>query len=181
MRARLAWAEEHKNWTWEDWKWVFWTDETWVNPGRHKKVKVTRRIGEVLHPDYLEPKIRKKIGWMFWGGISGAWGKGPSLFWEKDWGTITAESYSRHIVPIAAQYTSRWGLIFMQDNASGHVAKATLAEMERWGLRPIFWPANSPDLNPIETLWGWIKDYIQEKYPEVHRSYPRLRDAVNEA
>lgn len=69
----------------------------------------------------------------------------------------------------------------MQDNAPGHVAKATLAEMERWGLRPILWPANSPDLNPIETLWDWIKDYVQEKYPETHRSCPRLREAVIEA
>jgi transposase len=133
MKARLAWAGEHKNWTWEEWKWIFWTDETWVNPGKHKKVKVTRRVGEVLHPDCLEPKIRKKIGWMFWGGISGTWGKGPGLFWEKDWGTITSESYCRYVVPIIAHYTSRWRLILMQDNASGHVAKATLAEMERWG------------------------------------------------
>lgn len=180
-KARLAWAEEHINWTWDQWQWIFWTDETWVNPGKHKKVKVTRRVGEVLHPDCLEPKIRKKIGWMFWGGISGACGKGPGLFWEKDWGTITSESYCRHIVPIIAQYTSRWRLFFMQDNASGHAAKATLEEMEKWGLRPIFWPANSPDLNPIETVWDWIKDYVQEKYPEVHRSYPRLREAVIEA
>jgi hypothetical protein len=26
-----------------------------------------------------------------------------------------------------------------------------------------------------------VKDYIQEKYPEVQRSYPRLREAVTEA
>jgi ketohexokinase/beta-glucosidase len=180
-QARLAWALEHINWTWEQWQWIFWTDETWVNPGKHKKVKVTRRVGEVLHPDCLEPRIRKKIGWMFWGGISGAWGKGPGLFWEKDWGTITSESYCRHVIPIVAQYTSRWRLTFMQDNASGHLAKATLEEMARWGIRPIFWPANSPDLNPIETVWDWIKDYVQEKYPEVQRSYPRLREAVTEA
>ena len=69
----------------------------------------------------------------------------------------------------------------MQDNASGHAAKATIEEMERLGIRPIFWPANSPDWNPIGTVWDWIKDYIQEKYPDIHRSYPRLREAVIEA
>lgn len=36
--------------------------------------------------------------------------------------------------------------------------------MREHNLIPIFWPANSPDLNPIETLWDKIKDYIQEKY-----------------
>jgi hypothetical protein len=61
-QARLAWALEYINWTWEQWQWIFWTDETWVNPGKHKKVKVTRRVGEVLYPDCLEPRIRKKIG-----------------------------------------------------------------------------------------------------------------------
>ncbi|KAL2068086.1 hypothetical protein VTL71DRAFT_16184 [Oculimacula yallundae] len=80
IQARLDWAFEHRHWTWEQWKWIFWTDESWVNLGRHRKVKVTRRPGEVLHLDCLEPKIRKRIGWMFWGGISGAWGKGPGVF-----------------------------------------------------------------------------------------------------
>ena len=69
----------------------------------------------------------------------------------------------------------------MQDNASGHSAKATLQALEAMGIKPIFWPAKSPDLNPIETLWNLMKDYIQEKYPEVHRSYPRLKAAVTEA
>lgn len=24
------------------------------------------------------------------------------------------------------------------------------------------WPGNSPDLNPIENLWNWMKDRLQE-------------------
>jgi transposase len=48
-------------------------------------------------------------------------------------------------------------------------------------IEPIYWPPNSPDLNPIETLWDKMKDWIQEHYPEVHRSYKRLRNAVQEA
>ena len=45
----------------------------------------------------------------------------------------------------------------------------------------MFWPANSPNLNLIETLQDKIKDYIKEKYPEIHSSYPRLRATVCEA
>jgi ketohexokinase/beta-glucosidase len=182
VQARLAWAREHINWTDEQWAQILWTDESWIQPGKHKKVKVTRRRGEALHRDCVEPKVQRKIGWMFWGSISGLYGKGPGLFWEKDWGTITSESYCQHIVPILAQYIDRTRLILMQDNAAGHAAKATLQHMREHNLIPIYWPANSPDLNPIETLWDKIKDYyIQEKYPDIHRSYPRLRAAVCEA
>lgn len=69
----------------------------------------------------------------------------------------------------------------MQDNAAGHAARATIAVLTQMGIKPIFWPARSPDLNPIETLWDIMKDYIQEKYPQTHKSYPRLRQAVIEA
>jgi hypothetical protein len=118
---------------------------------------------------------------MFWGSISGLYGKGPGIFWEKDWGSISSASYCQHIVPTVCRYCDQWRLTFMQDNASSHSSKESIAELRLRGLCPIFWPANSPNLNPIEALWDKMKDYIQDKYPEIHRSYPRLQEAVSEA
>ncbi len=113
---------------------------------------MTRRRDEALHPDCVEPKVQRKIRWMFWGGILGLYGKGPGLFWERKWGTITLESYCEHIVPLIADYINRGGLLLVQDNARGHVARDTLAFMREKGLVPLFWPVLSPDLNPIEKL-----------------------------
>jgi len=36
-------------------------------------------------------------------------------------------------------------------------------------------------MSPIETLWDWMKDWIQDNKPGVHRNYRRLRAAVQEA
>ncbi len=69
----------------------------------------------------------------------------------------------------------------MQDNASGHAIKAIIETLTRMCIRPIFWPAKSPDLNLIETLWDKMKDQIQEKYPQIHRSYLKLKAAVIKA
>jgi hypothetical protein len=44
----------------------------------------------------------------------------------------------------------------------------------------IEWPPFSPDLNPIETVWNKMKDYIQEHFGEK-LGYPALRLAVKEA
>lgn len=62
---------------------------------------------------------------MFWGSISGAYSKGPGLFWEKNWGSISSKSYYQYIVPVLAQYIDRTKLILIQDNAKGHAAMAT--------------------------------------------------------
>ena len=39
------------------------------------------------------------------------------------------------------------------------------------------WPPNSPDLSPIEMLWGAIKCRI-EHYPEFPKTYEELKTAV---
>jgi transposase len=55
----------------------------------------------------------------------------------------------------------------MQDGAPGHIAADTIQDLHERGIYPIFWPAFSPDLNPIETVWNKMKDYIMRKYPAV--------------
>jgi len=58
MKARLEWAQEHKDWTEEQWFGVLKSDETWVKPGRYTRPRVTRKIGdsELYHPDCIEPR-----------------------------------------------------------------------------------------------------------------------------
>ena len=69
----------------------------------------------------------------------------------------------------------------MQDNAPGHTAAYTMKKLQLRGISTIKWPPFSPDLNPIETIWNKMKDYIMNNYTTGNMTYDRLREAVSEA
>ena len=178
---RLAWAQERIYWTKEQWKTILWSDETWVTPHRHRKTFLTMRNDETLTPDCVLPKERRPKGWMFWGCFYGS-NKGTGIFWEKSWGSIDAESYQEHICPTIIAYIDNYpSLRFMQDNAPGHKAASTRRLLEQAGVSIISWPAFSPDLNPIETVWNKLKDWLGQRYPDHKCSYEELRRRVQEA
>lgn len=70
------------------------------------------------------------------------------------------------------------GYILQQDNASIHTCSDTqdfLASIDCLKILP--WPSRSPDLNPIENLWGILANrvYGQDKQ---YSSLDKLEDAV---
>ena len=52
---------------------------------------------------------------------------------------------------------------FLQDGAPCHRAKMVTAWFkDRPNIQLIRWPGNSPDLNPIENVWAWMKRRLRD-------------------
>jgi len=58
----------------------------------------------------------------------------------------------------------------MEDGASVHTARDTRALHQLYSglhLLHMNWPANSPDLNPIENVWRMLKHRLQKRFPKT--------------
>ena len=66
---------------------------------------------------------------MFWGCISVKYDKANSLFWEKNWGSISQILYCEHIFPMVWNYIycGHLGLQFQQNRGPGQNTMYTLA------------------------------------------------------
>ena len=96
---------------------------------------------------------------MVWGGIT-LTNKTPLIQINGNLNSIryVAEILRPHVVPHAAAIGD--GFILMDDNTRPHRGRVVTEFLAGAAIERMLWPANSPDLNPIELRSGFL--YIAE-------------------
>ncbi len=75
---------------------------------------------------------------------------------------IYQEILEHFMLPSADKLYEDADFIFQQDLAPAHTAKGTKSWFNDHGVTVLDWPASSPNLNPIENLWGIVKRKMRD-------------------
>ena len=175
LRLELVNQEQPpNNWSVAQWSKVLFSDESkfCISFG-NQGPRVWRKNGEAHNPRCLKSSVKFPQSVLIWGAMSSA-GVGPLCFIKSRVNAAVYQDILEHfMLPSADKLYGDADFIFQQDLAPAHTAKSTKTWFNDHGITVLDWPANSPDLNPIENLWGIVKRKMRHETEQCRRAEGR--------
>lgn len=135
---------------------MIWSDETKICNDSNDKQKIW------IHPDenIIKCKHKYPLKINIWGAII----KDIGLIFKIFDGTENSKKYVSILEEYLLPLCKKKDYIFQQDNAPCHTSFETIKFFSKHKIEVMFWPPNSPDLNPIENVWSIVKNEVRKKH-----------------
>jgi transposase len=165
---RLKWARANRN---TDWSKVIFTDETSITQFSRPK-KVWRYKGEIVKAYTVKHSGKVHV----YGCFSEKGFGNIYCFTENLKADLLCTIYKTTLLPSAGILFGKdnhsW--ILQEDNDPKHMSKKAQKWRKENQVKRISWPAQSPDLNPIENVWSVLKANVSNYKPSSTKELKRI-------